>query len=231
MTAYRTVLIALLLAASLPLTVFRCRAADTIQVLAGTEVKLALAQPLSSQTAYRNQNFRLLVTEDVRVRGQVVVPKDTEAVGVVIRAEGTGSFGKPGTLHLRILWLSLNGRRIPLFSSMGKKGKDGDTGAVWLTTFFGPFGSLVRGKKVEIPAGAPLLAYIDQTFEVPATATTVGAATGSTTGAATGGMRVAEPDTTSASTADTATIAAAIETPPPPPATDGKDDVQNPPHD
>ena len=53
----------------------------------------------------------------------------------------------------------------------GTKGKEGEskTGAtVALTVIFGPIGLIKHGKDVDIPAGTPLTAYIDQDVWLPA---------------------------------------------------------------
>ena len=227
MIKYRTVF-ECLVAFSLSQAAFHASAAENITVLPGTEVQLALSQMMSSQTAYKNQNFRLAVAEDVRVHGQVVIPKGTEAIGIVIRADGNGPFGKPGTLHLRIQSLLLNGRRIPLYSSMGKKGKDGDAGVVWLSAFFGPIGGLVQGRKVEIPAGTPLLAYIDQAFEVSMIAAGTAADSAPVAPAP---ASPAAPDVFSVSAADAPASGAVAVEPSQLHSTDRNDDVQKPTHD
>jgi hypothetical protein len=147
-------------------------AADMIQVLPGTEVRLQLSEALSSHVLRKGHNFKLSVEKDVRVRGQVVIPKGTEANGVVVRTAPSQWAGKPGELHVRIEYLLLNGRRIALFAGAGGSGKSSDGAAVVLTALFGPVGVFKRGKEVIYPAGASFLSYIDQGFEVPVVNTT-----------------------------------------------------------
>lgn len=139
--------------------------AKPVRVMPGTEVQLVLEEPLSSQTAIKGQKFSLTVAQDVRVQGQVVIPKGSHASGLVVRAEPNGTFGKPGTLQLRIQSLMLEGRRIPLFYSSLVQGKERDGSAVVLTALFGPVGMMKRGIVVTVPAGTRLLAYIDEAFD------------------------------------------------------------------
>jgi hypothetical protein len=141
-------------------------AAEMIQVLPGTEVHLQLSEPLSSQQVRKGQSFKLMVDKDVRVSGQVVIPKGSEAKGVVVRSATSDVAGKPGELHVRIEYLLLGGRRIPLFSGAGGQGKGSEGAAVVLIALFGPVGMFKRGKEVVFPSGMPFLTYIDQGFEV-----------------------------------------------------------------
>lgn len=145
----------------------QCIAADMIKVLPGTEVRLHLNEVLSSKLVRKGQSFKLVVEKDVRVRGQVVVPKGTLASGIVVRTSASSVGGKPGEVYVRVEYLILNGQRIALFSGSGQRGKGSDGAAVVLTALFGPIGILTRGKEVVFPVGMPFLAYIDQAFEVP----------------------------------------------------------------
>lgn len=149
----------------------QCFAADMIRVLPGTEVRLQLSEVLSSKLVRKGQSFKLLVENDVRVRGQVVVPKGTVASGIVVRTSSSSVGGKPGEVYVRVEYLILNGQRIALFSGNGERGKGTDGAAVVLSALFGPIGILTRGKEVVFPVGMPFLAYIDQAFEVPAETT------------------------------------------------------------
>lgn len=144
------------------------QAAETVvRVRAGTEVRLVLDEELSSEGARKGQVFRLEVGEDVRTQGHVVIPRGTPAEGVVVRAQAREAYGKPGVLQLKVLAVQVGDRRIPLFFSMLRQGKDGDAGMVWLSAAFGPLGGVVHGKSVKIPRGTPLLAHVDQDVDLP----------------------------------------------------------------
>jgi hypothetical protein len=146
-----------------------CAQADgtVVRVRAGTEVRLVLDEALSSEDARKDQVFRLEVDEDVRTQGHVVIPRGTPAEGVVVRAQAREAYGKPGVLQLKVLALHVGDRRIPLFFTMLKQGKDGDAGMVWLSAAFGPLGGVVHGKSVTIPRGTPLLVHVDQDVDLP----------------------------------------------------------------
>jgi len=52
-------------------------------------------------------------------------------------------------------------------ASRGKEGEGRIGATVALTVIFGPLGLLKRGKDVEIKAGTPITAYVDQDIELP----------------------------------------------------------------
>ena len=98
----------------------------------------------------------------------VVVAKDAHAVATVSAAKKAGMVGRPGELSVQMQYLTAGGNHIRL---RGTKGREGDsrTGAtVALTVLFGPIGLIKHGKNVEIPAGTPLTAYVDQDIWVVA---------------------------------------------------------------
>lgn len=152
---------------------------QTVTLAAGTEAHLVLADAMSSQTAFTGQKFKLALDQDIRVGGQVAVARGTAAYGTVVNAKKAGSVGASGELNLRIDYLLVDGRRIPLFTAgVGKVANNHELGSTLLIAFFGPIGMLKKGEMVNFPAGTPVLAYIDATTQVPVlTVSTVTAAT------------------------------------------------------
>lgn len=92
----------------------------------------------------------------------VVIPKGAHAVATVSAAKKAGMMGKPGELNVQLQYLIVGNNHIHFRGTKGKEG-DSKTGAtVALTVIFGPIGLIKHGKNVDIPAGTPLKAYVDQ---------------------------------------------------------------------
>jgi len=70
--------------------------------------------------------------------------------------------GKAGELNVQLLYLIVGDTHVRLRGTKGREGENKTGATVALTVIFGPVGLLKHGKNVEIPAGTPLTAYIDQ---------------------------------------------------------------------
>jgi hypothetical protein len=133
----------------------------------GTEVPLKFVNAISSKTASEGDPVEFVLGEDLKVGEEVVVQRDAHAKATVTNAKKAGMMGKPGELNVELLYLMAGGNHIRL---RGRKGREGDskTGtAVALTVLFGPIGLIKHGKNVEIAAGTPLTAYVDQDIWLP----------------------------------------------------------------
>jgi hypothetical protein len=128
----------------------------------GTEVRLKFLTAISSKTASEGDPVEFVLGEDLKVGEEVVVNKDAHATATVTNAKKAGMMGKPGELNVQLLYLIAGGNHIRLRGTKGRQG-DSKTGtAVALTVLFGPIGLIKHGKNVEIAAGTPLTAYVDQ---------------------------------------------------------------------
>ena len=128
----------------------------------GTEVKLLLKNPVSSSTAQPEQRIEFAASEQVVVHGVTVIEKGAPTVGHVTEAQPAKGFGRKGKLNFSIDTVqSTSGENIRLRSSRTATGSDsfGKAGVVTLLT--GPFGALVKGKDIEVPAGTEFTIYID----------------------------------------------------------------------
>jgi hypothetical protein len=108
-----------------------------------------------------------VLDEDLKVGDTVVVPKDAHAIAVVSTAKKAGMMGKPGDLSVQLQYLNAGGSHIRLRGTKGKEGEGRVGATVALTVLFGPIGLIKHGKNVEIGAGTPLTAYIDQDIWLP----------------------------------------------------------------
>ncbi len=142
------------------------RASDLI-LREGTDVKLKFADDLSSKTATDDDPVNLILDEDLKVGDVVVARAGCKAVGTITNAKKAGMMGKAGELNMRLEHLTVGDRRVRLRGSKGKEG-EGKTGtAVALTVLFGPIGLIKHGKNVEVKAGTPLTAYVDEDAHLP----------------------------------------------------------------
>lgn len=134
----------------------------------GTEVKLKFLDDLTSKTAQEDDLVNFTLDEDVKV-GEVVVAKaGTKAVGRVSHAKKAGMLGRGGELSVRLEYLKLDDTRVRLRANKGKEGEGKEGTAVVLTVLFGPLGLIKKGKNVEVKAGSPLTAFVDEDITLPA---------------------------------------------------------------
>ncbi|HXA83040.1 MAG TPA: hypothetical protein VNY56_08025 [Methylomirabilota bacterium] len=128
---------------------------------------LKFAAELSSKTAHEGDPVEFLLDDDIKVGDIVVVAKGAHAVASVSSAKKAGMMGKPGELNVQLQYLVVGSNHIHLRGTKGREG-DSKTGAtVALTVLFGPIGLIKHGKDVQIPAGTPLTAYVDQDIWLP----------------------------------------------------------------
>lgn len=133
----------------------------------GVEVPLKFASDLSSKTASDGDRVELLLDGDLKVGDIVVARSGAHAVAVVSNAKKAGMMGKPGELNIQLEHLTVGDNRVRVRGTKGREG-DSKTGtAVALTVLFGPIGLIKHGKNVEVKAGTPLTAYVDQDISLP----------------------------------------------------------------
>jgi len=128
----------------------------------GTDVKLKFADDLSSKTANEGDPVNLVLAEDLTVGNVVVVKTGAKATGTITNAKKAGMMGKAGELNMRLEHLKAGDQRVRLRGSKGKEGEGKVGTAVALTVLFGPIGLIKHGKNVEVKAGTPLAAYVDE---------------------------------------------------------------------
>jgi len=128
----------------------------------GTQVPLKFLAELSSKTANEGDPVEFVLDDDLKVGDSVVVAKGAHAVASVANAKKAGMMGKGGELSVQIEYLIAGNNHVRMRGAKGREG-DSKTGAtVALTVLFGPIGLIKHGKNVDIPAGTPFVAYVDQ---------------------------------------------------------------------
>ena len=134
----------------------------------GTDVPLKFAQDLTSKTAQEGDPVSLVLDQALKVGDIVVIKAGAKAVGTITHSKKAGMMGKAGELNMRLEYLLAEDNRVKLRGSKGKEGEGKEGATVALTVLFGPIGLIKHGKNVEIKSGAPLLAYLDESYAPPA---------------------------------------------------------------
>lgn len=133
----------------------------------GSEVHLKFADDLSSKTAQEGDPVNLILDEDIKVGDVVVAKAGAKAVGTITNAKKAGMMGKAGELNMRLEHLTVSDEHVKLRGSKGREGEGKEGTAVALTVLFGPIGLIKHGKNVEVKAGTPLMAYVDDDISLP----------------------------------------------------------------
>jgi hypothetical protein len=128
----------------------------------GTDVKLKFSDNLSSKTAAEGDPVNLVLDEDLKVADVVVARAGAKATGTITHAKKAGMMGKAGELNMRLEHLKVGDQRVKLRGSKGKEGEGKEGTAVALTVLFGPIGLIKHGKNVDVKAGTPITAYVDE---------------------------------------------------------------------
>lgn len=91
-----------------------------------------------------------------------MIEKGAPAWGKVIQAKPKKSFGRSGKLDFTIDYVkAVDGQNLNLRSTREIKGDDSYGKAGVVTLLAGPLGFLVKGKNVEIEAGAEYTIFVD----------------------------------------------------------------------
>jgi len=132
----------------------------------GTDVNLKFVDEVTSKTAQDGDPVSLVLDQDLKLGDVTVVKAGAKAVGTITNSKKAGMLGKAGELNMRLEYLVVGDQRMKLRGTKGREGEGREGAAVALTVLFGPIGLIKHGKNVEIKPGTPLLAYVDQDFNV-----------------------------------------------------------------
>lgn len=146
-----------------------CSAARGCLIREGDTVNLKFANDLTSKTANIGDPVEFVLGDDLKVGDTVVVPKGAHALATVSQAKKAGMLGKPGDLAVQLQYLVAGDNHVRIRGTKGREGESKTGETVALTVLFGPIGLIKHGKNVEISAGTPFTAYVDQdTWLAPA---------------------------------------------------------------
>ena len=143
---------------------------DRLVVKTGTEVPMKTTKELSSASNRQGDRFDLVVAEDVRVNGAVVIPRGSHGVGEITRLVHKGAFGRSGKLETHVLYINVGDQQVKLDGHAADKGKSGTAGTVAVAVVAGVFSAFVTGKSAVLAPGSTMLGYVqsDTPMVVPA---------------------------------------------------------------
>lgn len=127
---------------------------------ANTVVELEMVDAVSSETSKPGDFFKMRVAAAIVAEGSTLVPAGTIAVGQVVHAQRSRGGGKGGELILAARYLELPQGHVKLRSTFGAAGANRVGASLALSIAIGPLAMVVKGKRMEMPVGAPLSARI-----------------------------------------------------------------------
>jgi hypothetical protein len=127
-----------------------------------TQVNLKFVADVNLKTAHVGDPVDFVLDDDVKVGGAVVISKGAHALATVSEAKKAGALGRPGDLNVQLQYLIAGDNHVHLRGTQGREGESKTGATVAMNVLFGPVGLLKHGKNVDIPAGTPLQAYVDQ---------------------------------------------------------------------
>jgi hypothetical protein len=126
----------------------------------GTDVFLALDEEVSSKTAQDGDPVALVLSEDIKAGGVVVVRAGAKAVGEISNAEKSEMMGKGGELNIKLDYLKVGGEKVHLRGAKGTGGKDSANIGLMLICFL--CGVLHHGKEAKVAKGTAIHAYVSE---------------------------------------------------------------------
>src|SRR6185503_20537622 len=155
------VLIVALFSAQLCAAARLTHADDEIVLAEGTAINVVTAGDITSKAAKPNDPVKFTVAEDLVINGQVVVRKDTPALGSVITAQKGGYMGNSGKLAIAVeSTTTIDGQPLKLRAAKGGEGDDKTTSTFALASFISPLFLFKRGGDAKITTGMPITVYI-----------------------------------------------------------------------
>lgn len=119
-----------------------------------TPVRIELTEALSSRTSVTGETFGISLAYPVVIDGRELIPAGATGRGEIIHAKKTG-VGVGGELVLAARHLSLGDRKLRLRSmQLNGAGRDQQGLAFAVGVAVGLPGMFIRGKHIDIPAGA-----------------------------------------------------------------------------
>ena len=135
-----------------------------------TEIELQLIDPISSKKNKEGNTFRLKTVDNVIINDVVIIPKDQEVSGVVLKAHGNGMFGRGGHLEINISSVrTVNHVNIPVNGYVNGYGSR-DNGAVAVATVVTLVGGLfMKGENIYFQPGQLFKVKVQRDTDIEAT--------------------------------------------------------------
>jgi hypothetical protein len=141
-----------------------------VVIPAGTPLKVAIDQDLSSASATAGQQVSFHLASDYSEFGHVLIPQGTAVRATVAQVARRKAGGNPGTVTVQVTSLrAVDGTRIPLRGTAKAIGKNRQTQAATLAVLTLGIGATKKGLTAVIPAGTEFTVFTDaqRTIVVP----------------------------------------------------------------
>lgn len=92
-------------------------APQPIVIPAGTDIEVRVDQDLGSKISRTGDTFTATIAHPVTVNGQVVIPQDAQAQGLVVNAKPLGRFAGKAELALRLERIQVGNHSFPVMTS------------------------------------------------------------------------------------------------------------------
>lgn len=137
-------------------------AAEEVLLRKDTQVTIVFAQELSSKHATIDEKVELRVAEDVMADDRVAIPKGARVIGTVTTGKKNEKYGNSKTLAVRIDYIALKDKQIPLAGVREQKPNTNIGAAVASTVGLGVSGLLIYMNQREawIHEGTQVVGYI-----------------------------------------------------------------------
>lgn len=111
--------------------------------------------------------FELSVVNDVTLGEYVVIPKGSRAIGWISWLTSKAVFGKSGKMEIKIEYVEVGNKRVPLIGRHRQDGKGNTVATVGMIGVFGVSGGLfITGKSGTILTGTQLMARTKEDLPV-----------------------------------------------------------------
>ncbi len=132
-----------------------------------TPIHFMVVSEVTTKTHTAGHRFRLRVDKPVFVDGVLALPVGTTAWGEVLAAKKSGNVGKSGSLEARLLYVEVEGHRVPISGNNAAKGAGGGAETALGVLALGPFGLFAKGNNAKIKAGELMTGFVEQDTEIP----------------------------------------------------------------
>ena len=134
---------------------------------AGTPVMLELLTNVTSNSSHVGDMVDFRVTNDVKVKGEVVIPAGSIARGQVTYATKNNFIGTAGEISVTVRSVTaIDGTSVPLSSAgISNEGNDKLVVSIVLTLFC-ILGLLIKGEKGKLISGSPISASVATDVEI-----------------------------------------------------------------
>jgi len=135
---------------------------------AGTSIWLQTETVLSSQTTARGTIVPLIVVQDVRVDGVVLIPKGARGFGQVVRADAKAAFGIGGRISLELRHIEVGNRIVRIDGERNWSARNGPARGLSSSAFTAAAAVAITGRRAEVPAGTRIGAVVLHDTALPA---------------------------------------------------------------